>query len=339
MDMSLLNSSVGGELGRSVFRFGLPAVLLLLLLLPAVWWWLRYRERIKQVTVPLPVAFLATSIRHGNPRRWRFWLDGLRVFALALLIIAMARPQYGRIERTTFSEGIDIAMVLDVSLSMRAGDFYPNRLEAAKDVMKQFVMERRGDRLALVIFGGEAATLVPLTLDSDVVYSFVERVRFNLVSGDTTAIGMGLSTALARLRESDAKSQVVILLTDGENNAGSIDPIKAAEAAKTLGVRVYTIGVGSNTPQIGPFGIRVDAGLDEATLTRMAEMTGGRYFRAEDEQKLDAIYRQIDELEKSEIESTQYDSFNELVHWFVLPALLLLLLEVGLRSTRFVMVP
>jgi Ca-activated chloride channel family protein len=339
MNLDEMTNSISADFGQSVFRMGYPWVLLLLILLPFFWWWLRHRERSRQISIPLPVTHLAATIHTGNPRRWRFLLDGLRVLALALIIIAMARPQYGRIERETFSEGIDIALVLDVSLSMRAGDFHPNRLEAAKDVIKQFVLERRGDRLSLVIFGGEAATLVPLTLDSDVVYSFVERVRFNLVSGDTTAIGMGLATALDRLRDSEAKSKVVILLTDGENNAGKIDPLKAAEAARALGVRVYTIGVGSNTPQIGPFGMRVDAGLDEATLTQMAELTGAKYFRAEDEQKLTAIYKQIDKLEKSKIESTQFDSFNELVHWFVLPAILLLLLEAGLRSTRFVLVP
>jgi len=339
MNLQSVGTALTSDIGKSVFRLGIPWVLLLLLLLPFVWWWLRRRERTRTSTISLPVTHLVASIPHGNPRRWRFVLDGMRVVALALIIIAMARPQYGRIERETFSEGIDIALVLDVSLSMRAGDFHPNRLEAAKDVIKQFVLERRGDRLCLVIFGSEAATLVPLTLDSDVVYSFVERVRFNLVSGDTTAIGMGLATALDRLRGSQAKSKVVILLTDGENNAGKIDPIKAAEAAKALGVRVYTIGVGSNTPQIGPFGMRMDAGIDEATLTKMAQITGAKYFRAEDEQKLSSIYQQIDKMEKSKIESTQFDSFNELVQWFIIPALLILALELWLRSTRFVLVP
>lgn len=339
MNLNSLSDTLTSDVGQSMFRLGLPWVLLLLLLLPFLWWWLRRRERSRLMSIPLPVTHLAAAIGAGNPRRWRFLLDGIRVLALALIIVAMARPQFGRIERETFSQGIDIALVLDVSLSMRAGDFQPNRLEAAKDVIKQFVLERRGDRLALVIFGGEAATLVPLTLDSDVVYNFVERVRFNLVSGDTTAIGMGLATALDRLRDSDAKSKVVILLTDGENNAGKIDPIKAAEAARAMGVKVYTIGVGSNMPQVGPFGMRVDGGIDEATLTQMANMTGGRYFRASDQQKLDNIYKQIDKLEKSKIESTQYDSFNELVAWLVAPALLLLMLEVALRSTRFVLVP
>ncbi len=339
MNLDGLNSFAADQYGDSIFRVGLPWVLLLLLLLPFLLWWLRHRERRRTTTISLPVAQLATSISAGNPRRWRLMLDVMRIVALALFIIAMARPQYGRIERETFSEGIDIALVLDVSLSMRAGDFQPNRLEAAKDVIKQFVLERRGDRLSLVIFGGEAATLVPLTLDSDVVYSFVERVRFNLVSGDTTAIGMGLATALDRLRESKAKSKVVILLTDGENNAGKIDPQKAAEAARALGAKVYTIGVGSNSPQIGPFGMRVDAGLDEASLTKMAEVTGGKYFRAGDEEKLRDIYQQIDKLEKSKIESTQFDNFNELLHWFVLPALCLLLIELALRSTRFILLP
>lgn len=339
MNFESLSTFAAEQYGDSIFRVALPWILLLLLLLPFLLWWLRHRERRKQATIVLPVAHLAASATKGNPRRWRLMLDMMRVCALALFIVAMARPQYGRIERETFSEGIDIALVLDVSLSMRAGDFHPNRLEAAKDVIKQFVMERQGDRLSLVIFGGEAATLVPLTLDSDVVYSFVERVRFNLVSGDTTAIGMGLATALDRLRDSKAKSRVVILLTDGENNAGKIDPQKAAEAALALGVKVYTIGVGSNSPQIGPFGMRVDAGLDEATLTRMATITGGKYFRAGDEQALRDIYEQIDQLEKSKIESTQFDNFNDLLHWFVIPGLCLLLIELGLRSTRFVLLP
>ena len=339
MNLGKISELLGSEYGNSIFRLGLPWMLLLLLLLPFLLWWLRYRERQKQASIALPVTHLIAGAVKGNPRRWRLMLDVMRVGALGLLIVAMARPQYGRIERETFSEGIDIALVLDVSLSMRAGDFHPNRLEAAKDVIKQFVMERRGDRLSLIIFGGEAATLVPLTLDSDVVYSFVDRVRFNLVSGDTTAIGMGLATALERLKDSEAKSKVVILLTDGENNAGKIDPLKAAEAARALGVKVYTIGVGSNSPQMGPFGMRVDAGLDEASLTRMANITGGKYFRAESESKLNDIYQQIDKLEKSKIESTQFDNFNELLFWFVVPAIGILLLEYWLRSTRFVLVP
>ncbi len=339
MNFEQVSEMVTSASSESMFRLAYPLALLLLILLPFLLWWLRYRERRKQVTISLPVAHLAAAAVKGNPGRWRLLLDVLRVAALALLIVAMARPQYGKIERETFSEGIDIALVLDVSLSMRAGDFHPNRLEAAKDVLKQFVLDRRGDRQSLVIFGSEAATLVPLTLDSGVVYAFVDRIRFNLVNGETTAIGMGLATALDRLRESKAKSRIAILLTDGENNAGKIDPLKAAEAARALGIKVYTIGVGSNSSQIGPFGMRLDAGLDETTLKQIAELTGGVYFRATDEEKLSEIYEQIDKLEKSKIEATQFDNFNDLVHWFAVPALLLLLLEAALRSTRFVLVP
>lgn len=333
-----LQEWLSGQAGDTIFRFGYPLALLLLVVLPFVLWWLRYSERRSQRAIALPVTHQVATVAFSNPRKWRLLMDGLRTLALAFLIVGIARPQYGRVERETFSEGIDIALVLDVSLSMRAGDFHPNRLEAAKDVIKQFVMDRKGDRLSLVIFGSEAATMVPLTLDSGVVYSFVDRVRFNLVSGDTTAIGTGLATALDRLRQSEAKSKVVILLTDGENNAGKIDPLKAAEAAKALGVRVYTIGVGSRVPQ-GFMGFPADAGLDESTLTQMAQITGGAYFRADNEQKLADIYDKIDKLEKSKIEATQYDNFNELVAWCAVPALLLLLLELGLRTTRFMLVP
>ena len=329
---------LSGQTGDMIFRFGFPVALALLVLLPFVLWWLRYRERRRQVTVDLPVTGLLATVTYRDPRKWRLLLDVLRVAALGLMIIGIARPQYGKVERQTFSEGIDIAIVLDVSLSMRNGDFHPNRLEAAKEVIKQFVMDRKGDRLSLVIFGSEAATLVPLTLDSGVVYSFVDRVKFNLVPGDKTAIGMGLATALDRLRDSTAKSKVAILLTDGENNAGKIEPMKAAEAAKALGVKVYTIGVGSNVQQ-GFFGFAPEAGLDENSLTQMASATGGKYFRADNEQKLKDIYDNIDKLEKSKIEATQFDNFNELVVWLALPALVLLMLELALRTTRYVVLP
>ena len=329
------NDWVAGRTGDMIFRFGFPAALLLLVLLPLLLWWVRFRERRKISVVPLPTTSVLSQVMSGNPRRGLFLLDCLRFIALALLIIALARPQFGKVEHETYSEGIDIALVLDVSLSMRAQDFHPYRLEAAKEVIKQFVMDRRGDRLSLVIFGSEAATLVPLTLDSGVVYSFVDRIRFNLVPGQTTAIGMGLATALDRLKDSEAKSKVAILLTDGDNNDGKIDPIKAAEAAKALGIKVYTIGVGSNSGQMNYFGMPAEAGLDEATLKQMATITGGEYFRADNEQKLADIYTKIDKLEKSKIEATEFDNFNELVLWLAVPALLLLLLEFAVRSTRY----
>lgn len=322
------------------FRFAWPWVLLALALLPPLFLWMRRRDRKSRPTLRFPATALVVRAARGQSFRWRALLDGLRLLVLALLIVALARPQYGRVERQTYSEGIDIALVLDVSLSMRTDDFQPNRLEAAKEVLKDFVEGRRGDRLSLVIFGTEAVTLVPFTLDYGVVRSFIERIRFNIVDGQTTAIGMGLSTALSRLRDSEAKSKVIILLTDGENNAGKIDPIKAAEAAEAMKVRVYTIGVGSDVPQAGPFGVMTQsAGIDEASLEKMAGMTGGLYFRATDSRKLEDIYSQINRMEKSKVESRQFDNFNDLVHLFAFPALLLLLGEVLLRSTRFLAVP
>lgn len=321
------------------FRFAWPYVLLALALLPPLFLWMRRRDRKTRPTLKFPTTGLVLRAARGQSFRWRALLDGIRLFSLALLIVALARPQYGRVERQTYSEGIDIALVLDVSLSMRTDDFQPNRLEAAKEVLKEFVEARQGDRLALVIFGSEAVTLVPFTLDYGVVRSFIERIRFNIVDGQTTAIGMGLSTALARLRDSEAKSKVIILLTDGENNAGKIDPIKAAEAAEAMDVRVYTIGVGSDVPQMGPFGMSQMPGIDEDSLQKMASMTGGLYFRATDISKLEDVYQQINRMEKTKVESRQFDNFNDLVHLFAFPALLLLIGEVLLRSTRFLAVP
>ncbi|MGI8906615.1 MAG: VWA domain-containing protein [Candidatus Sumerlaeaceae bacterium] len=328
--------------GAGTFRFAWPWALLALALLPPLFLWMRRRERKRLPTLRFPGIPQLKRAMRGQSIRWRGVLDAMRLVIIALLIIASARPQYGRIERQTYSEGIDIGLVLDVSLSMRTDDFQPNRLEAAKEVVKQFIDDRQGDRLSLTIFGSEAVNLVPLTLDYGVVRSFIERVRFNIVDGNTTAIGMGLATALTKLRNSKAKSKVIILLTDGENNAGKIDPLKAAEAAKAVGVRVYTIGVGSDTPQMNPFGFRMpmqSAGIDEPTLKQMAGLTGGLYFRATDNAKLHEIYKQIDKLEKSRVESTQFDNFNDLVYLFALPALLLLMLEIILRATRFLTVP
>jgi Ca-activated chloride channel homolog len=322
------------------FRFAAPLFLLALLLLPVMFAWLMHRERHRTATLRFATVGLLkrAGVRHSN--LWRRMLNVMRVVALGLLVVAMARPQFGRVEKQTYSEGIDIMLVLDVSLSMRADDFYPNRLEAAKEVMQDFVDGRRGDRIGVVIFGTEALSLVPLTLHYGSVKSFIDRIKFNIVDGNTTAIGMGLSTALAKLKDSTAKSKIIILLTDGENNAGKIDPLTAAEAARTSKVRVYTIGVGSESRRgQGFFSLGPEPGIDEKSLTAIAEQTGGLYFRASDRQKLAQIYNQIDKLEKSRVEATQYDNFNDLIAWFTIPALLLLCFEWVLRSTRFLKVP
>jgi Ca-activated chloride channel homolog len=325
--------------GSGTFRFAMPWILLMLAVLPILFAWLRWREKKRTAVLRFPGVPHVLKAVKAHRIRWRWLPDAIRILAIACLVIALARPQYGRVERQIYNEGIDIGLVVDVSLSMKTDDFQPNRLEAAKEVLKEFVQDRHGDRLSLVIFGSEAVTLVPFTLDYTVVRSFIEKIRFNIVDGQTTAIGMGLATALDKFRESKAKSKVIVLLTDGENNAGKVDPAKAAEAAKAMKVRLYTIGVGSDTARMGPLGPMGAAGIDEKLLKEMASLTGGLYFRATDNEKLANIYKQIDRLEKSKTESSQFDNFNELIYLFVFPALGFLALEILLRGTRFLAVP
>jgi Ca-activated chloride channel family protein len=321
-------------------RFADGYILLILLLLPVLYYAMLWVERHRSATVwyPMtPVVRRIAGLASGETAR-RF-LALLRVGALSLMILALAQPQFGRVERQVFTEGIDIMLVLDVSLSMRTTDFVPNRLEAAKVVVRDFVAGRVGDRIGLVIFGSEPAVLVPLTFDYGVLQSFIERIQFNLVDGQSTAIGNGLATSLKKILESDGKSRIIILLTDGENNAGNVDPLVAAEAARASKVRVYTIGVGSQAGRWSPLGGMGEAGLDEETLKAIADMTGGLYFRATDKEKLSQIYAQIDKLEKSRVEATQFDNFNELAPMFLMAALVLLGVEMLLKSTRFVKIP
>lgn len=326
--------------GNGLFRFVHPIFLIGLILLPFIFLLKNHYSRKRQSKLSLPTFhILEKAYKRSTAHKFIWLLNFIKGLAIVFLIICLARPQYGKIEKQSFSEGIDIALILDVSLSMRAFDFHPNRLEAAKEVLKGFVRDRKGDRLSLTIFGTDAVTLVPLTLDYGVITNFIDKIRFNLVNGDSTAIGLGLANALSKLKDSEAKSKIAILLTDGENNAGKIDPIKASEAAKALGVRVYTIGVGSQQTGIGMFGMAMEASIDEPTLKQMAEMTGGLYFRATDNDKLSQIYQEIDKLEKSNIESTQYDNFNELFPYLLIPAFLLLMLEFVLRNTRFIRIP
>ncbi len=279
--------------------------------------------------------------------------EGLRILAVALLMIAMARPQTGRTQTQVRTEGIDIVLVLDTSGSMRALDLDAdrrisqrrNRLEVVKDVVETFVEQRDNDQIGLVVFGAEAFTQCPLTLDHGIVATFLDRLEIGM-AGDATAIGSALGTAVKRLRDSDAESKVIILLTDGRSNAGSLSPLKAAEVAATFDVKIYAIGAGTRgqAPFIVDtvFGQRVayeNVEIDEETLGEIAERTGGRYFRAEDEEALEQIYREIDELEKTEITMSSYMEYNERFRWFVIPALALLLLEVVLLGTRFRKLP
>lgn len=262
------------------------------------------------------------------------------MLALSFLIIAFARPQTSLSWQDVTTEGIDIVISMDVSGSMLAEDLKPNRLEASKAVAMDFIADRPSDRIGLVIFSGESFTQSPLTTDHAVLKNLFHDVKNGMIE-DGTAIGLGLATSVSRLRDSDAKSKVVILLTDGFNTKGSIPPLTAAEIAREFGVRTYTIGVGTNG--VAPFPYKTTFGtiayrneevkIDEPTLTKIAEMTGGKYFRATNNRSLASIYEEIDRLEKSKIEVTEYRKKNEEFFPFALIGAILLLLEFGLRNT------
>jgi Ca-activated chloride channel family protein len=278
---------------------------------------------------------------------------GLRILTIALLVMAMSRPQTGRRHTQVSTEGIDIVLVLDTSGSMQALDLDADRpinqrrhrLDVAKTVVEEFVQKRQSDQIGLVVFGDEAFTQCPLTLDHGIVATFLEQVDIGM-AGDATAIGSALGTAVKRLRDSQAKSKVIILLTDGRNNAGALSPKKAAEIAETFDIKIYAVGAGTRgkAPFLVDsfFGKQVvyqSVEIDEETLEEIAKRTGGAYFRAEDTTALESIYTEIDELETTEITSNTYMEYNERFRFFVLPAVALLLLEVALLGTRFRKLP
>jgi Ca-activated chloride channel family protein len=257
------------------------------------------------------------------------------------VIVALARPQTGRSKHTTYSEGIDIMLVLDTSGSMQAQDFEPkNRLNVAKEVVKGFIDKRPEDRIGLVVFSADAMTQCPLTLDHALLSKLVDQVDFGMLD-DGTAIGVALATACNRLRASKAKSRVIVLLTDGQNNAGMVDPTTAARVAASLGLKVYTVGVGTrgrapipvDDPVFGRRLISVEVDIDENTLRKIAEITHGQYFRATDTKELLAIYDQIDKLEKTKISSETFVEYTERFAWFIVPAVGLFMLELGLGET------
>ncbi len=271
----------------------------------------------------------------------------LRMLAIALLIVVLARPQSRSSWKDVKTEGIDIVMSLDISGSMLAKDFKPNRLEAAKDVAMDFIDSRPNDRIGLVIFSGESFTQCPLTTDHAVIKNLFSGIRTGMVK-DGTAIGNGLATAVARVKDSKAKSKVVILLTDGVNNQGSVAPLTAAEIAKAFSVRVYTIGVGTMGKALAPVAIYpdgsyqygyVDVNIDEKSLGEIASMTGGKYFRATDNEKLKDIYKEIDRLEKTIFEEKNFTNKAEHFLPFAIVAALLLLLEFLFKNTTFKSIP
>lgn len=322
------------------FRFLHPWALLALVVPIAL---LVYELRNRMARRP-SLLFSDVSVLDGIRPTWRQRVDAalpyVRCLALCLGVLAMARPQLGTTERTVRSVGVDISLVIDVSGSMQALDLKPNRLEAAKKAAADFVAQRESDRVSLVVFAQEFAVLCPPTLDLDAVHTFISSIQEGIISDVRTGIGMGLAQGVRLLKDSTAKSRVVILLTDGVNNTGKIQPIQAAEAARNLGIRVYTIGVGGRGPARIPardnFGRQVirliDADVDESTLTEVATMTGGRYFRADSADTLLEIYREINALERSSLSVEQSTDFDEKFFLLWLPGLALLGLELLARA-------
>ncbi|HXS57543.1 MAG TPA: VWA domain-containing protein [Hanamia sp.] len=320
--------------------FGQPWLLLLFLIIPFLIYW-KFTKGKKQV------AAIKISSTKGlqNARSWKNTIQHFpfifRLLALSCIIVALARPQTRFDETQTEGEGIDIILCIDVSGSMTSQDFQPNRMEAAKKVAEDFVDNRPSDRIGVVIFAGESFTQCPLTTDHYVLKSQIAQIRNGLLE-DGTAIGSGLATSVDRLRNSKAKSKVIILLTDGINNGGLIDPNTAKEIAKTFHVKVYTIGVGSEgyapTPVSTPMGIVMQnekVSIDEKLLQNIARETGGKYFRATDNSSLEHIYNEIDKMEKSKVEITTFHHYTEKFYPFIFAAMGLLLIELILRYTVF----
>lgn len=322
-------------------EFANPGYLYLLIIIPllGVWYWYKHAHDQADIQVSETEAF--ESSPWSIKQFLYFGLYLFRLVVIALLIIVLARPQTHMRRQDVTIEGIDIVLALDVSGSMLAMDLKPDRLEAAKDVAKEFISGRDNDRFGLVIFSGESFTQCPLTTDHRVVKDLFEDVKSGMIE-DGTAIGDGMATAVSRLKESTAVSKVIILLTDGVNNSGSVDPLSAAEIAKVYGVRIYTIGVGTMGkapyPMQTPFGVQtqyVDVKIDEELLQQVAGMTEGRYFRATSNAKLREIYSEIDKLEKSKIDVTEIERTKEEFFPFALIAFVLIGLEIIFRYTVF----
>ncbi len=325
--------------------FAEPGWLWLMILVPVVgvWTWRRARRE-------GGLRFSNVASAQAAPKtlwaRMGLLPPLLRMGALALGILALARPQERNVTRERFAEGVDIMMVLDTSTSMRAQDFHPNRFEAARQVGEEFIRGRVSDRVGLVVFAAKAYTQAPLTLDYDFLLSMLREVEVGVIE-DGTAIGTALAMAVNRLKDTEAKSKVVILLTDGQNNRGELSPETAAEVAATMGVRVYAIGVGAEgeAPFVvdHPFAGRqrrmVPVEIDEQMLQAIADKTGGKYFRATNNEALREIYREIGELEKTKIEERTYTDYDERYASFLWPAFGLLLLELLLTNTRLRRLP
>lgn len=321
--------------------FAQPWYFLLLLLLPALILWEWKNKTRQQPNLRLTSLTGTSGVKPSLRVRLRPVLKVLRGLAFTGLVIALARPQSSNVTESVDSDGIDIVLSVDVSGSMLAEDLKPNRIEAAKQVALDFVRKRENDRIGLVIFSGESFTQCPITIDHNIVNEQLSAIQSGMLQ-DGTAIGMGLATAVDRLRNSKAKSKIIILLTDGVNNTGLIDPSTALEIAKAYKIRVYCIGVGTHGeapyPMQGPMGTQkqmVPVEIDEALLKNIASQTGGKYFRATSNSSLSAVYKEIDQLEKSKVEVSSFKHFTDLFLPFAVLALICITLEMLLRYTYF----
>ena len=332
--------------------FGHPYLLLLLLLLPVLGW-LKGRQGQPPAFVYSSVQLVRGILNVTRTRSGAF-LAALRWLSLALLIIALAQPRLTQSETKVTASGVDIAVALDMSGSMAAEDFEVgrqrlNRLAMAKEVLKKFIAKRPSDRIGIVAFATQAYIACPLTLDHDFLLQNLARLELGTIDDSRTAIGSALSTAINRLRELKSKSKIVILMTDGQNNAGKVAPLTVAEAAQKLGVKVYTIGVGTRGEAPMPRGRNPFTGqvvyrmtpvdIDEDTLQKIASLTRGKYYRADNSQRFQAIYAEIDKLEKTEAEVKKFSHHDELFAWLITPGLGLLLLELLLRHTLWRRLP
>lgn len=336
---------------QKVFRFEDPWMLFLLGLIPLMIY--NYIKGSGHTRVSFSSIHNLKRLKRSKSIYARHSLIGLRCLCIALIILAMARPQAGNKQTQYLSEGIDILLTIDTSGSMKALDFSldgkrVDRLSAVKEVVKKFIRGRKSDRIGMIVFGKEAFTQCPLTLDYGVLINFLDHVEIGIAGEDATAIGDAISIGVKRLKALEkAKSRVIILLTDGRNNAGRIDPKTAARIAREFDVKIYTIGAGTEGeapflvehPLFGKQYVYQKVDLDEETLKEIAEITDAYYFRAKDTAALERIYQQIDELEKTEVKVKEYMEYNELFWWFLIPALAFLLIEVILSQTRFRKIP
>ena len=325
------------------YTFPYPEFFWGLLAIPVLvaWHILSRKKQVAHVLSPSVKAFTKT----GRLPKWQPLLLVLRMLAIGLILVALARPQTQDVStQTKTNKGIDIVMAIDVSSSMLARDLKPSRLSALKKVAANFIANRTADRIGLVVYAGESYTKTPITSDKALVVDVLNKINYDGVINDGTAIGMGLATAVNRLRDSKAKSKVIILLTDGVNNTGFVDPKTAAGLASSFGIKTYTIGLGSNGSAPAPVALRPDGSfvyqltkveIDEDLLKDIAKQTGGSYYRATDNKKLEAIYKEIDKLERTEVEEIRYTKYHEKFRVFVFLALTALLSEWLLRHTLF----